>query len=271
MTKLLMLGVGMAIAGCGSEAELPDGSKSETAIELRGLVPADAVLVGTTITPDGKHYVLDQRSGIYELSDSKATLVWNTTGLGGVELTDVVALDANRFAVTAENDGFLLDLETHAISSYFCYLPPIQPDLTEDPVSVSQTLQQQGIQVKQRTESVAFNPVSRQLFAQPQTIRLDNGAVAGSELFVFAPEGGEPIQVRPLASSFIAGGMVTAAEDRLIFGAGAQIYELTLESEFKYIRSLNAGTNVTGMARSPSDELWILDGAAQRLVKLEDL
>jgi hypothetical protein len=50
--------------------------------------------------------------------------VFNTTGLNGVELTDVVALDADRFALTAENDGFLLNVRTGGFESYFCYLPP---------------------------------------------------------------------------------------------------------------------------------------------------
>jgi hypothetical protein len=43
--------------------------------------------------------------------------------------------------------------------------------------------------VKQRTESVAFNPNTRQLFAQPRTIRTDTGSVEGSEVFVFAEAG----------------------------------------------------------------------------------
>src|SRR5882724_6949579 len=191
MTKVVLVALLVAVCGCGhgsgpTDPETPR-SEPQTSSELKldGLLPTDALLVGVTIAPDGKRYVLDQRSGLYEVDDSGATLVLNTTGLGGVVLTDVAALDADRFAVTAENDGFLFDARTQAFSSYFCYLPapPMPPAGSggaggsatvppSTPLSISQTLQLDGVAVKQRTESVAFNPDTRQLFAQPLTTRL---------------------------------------------------------------------------------------------------
>ena len=281
MTKIYMMGLLVALAGCDvgtfSAPITESESESESELELRDLFPDDAVLVGVTVAPDGRRYILDQRSGLYEISDSSATLVLNTTGLTGLELTDVVALDADRFALAAENDGFLFDRRTGTFSSFFCYLPappappeglPTEPPI--EPISISQALQLEGIPVKQRTESVAFNPDTRQLFAQPRTFRLDTGIVEGSELFVFGEGGGEPIQVLPFAdTSFVAGGMLAAPGDRLILGAGNGIYELTLGVGLELLRELDASIDITGMARASNGDLWILDGPARRLAKVE--
>jgi len=285
MTKILFVGLVVALAGCQRGTASPEPvTTSSSEIELGALLPADALLVGVTIAPDGKRYVLDQRSGLYEIGDASATLVVNTTGLGGIELTDVVALDSERFALTAENDGFLFNARTKALDSYFCYLPspPMQPvEMTGAaggptapqptyPVSISQTLQLAGVAVKQRTESVAFNPETRQLFAQPRTTRLDTGSVAGSELFVFGESGGQPLQVLPIAeTSFVAGGMVAAPGDRLLLGAGSSLFEVTLEGRLTLLQKLDAAIDVTGMARAPSGALWLLDGAGRRLILLD--
>jgi hypothetical protein len=286
MRTFFLIGLAVLVNACdqGTESTAPIGASSSE-VQLRSLLPADAVPVGVTVAPDGKRYVLDQRSGLYEVGDERATLVFNTTGLSGVELTDVVALDADRFAVTAENDGFLLNLRSNELTSYFCYLPSVPPPVDEPggvaggpsqppintPLSISQTLQLQGVAVKQRTESVALNPDTRQLFAQPRTIRLDTGGVAGSELFVFAEGGGEPIQVLPFAQTdFVAGGMVAATGNRLLLGAGSALFEATLSGEVRLIRQLDAATNITGMARAPDGSLWLLDGSALRLLKLDN-
>jgi hypothetical protein len=124
--------------------------------------------------------------------------------------------------------------------------------------------------VKQRTESVAFNPDTRQLFAQPRTTRLDTGTVAGSELFVFEEAGGQPIQVLPFADpSFVAAGMVAAPGDRLMLGAHSSVFEVEADGALKLLRQLDATIDITGMARAPNGDVWLLDGAALRLIKLD--
>jgi hypothetical protein len=283
MRTVFLIGLAVLLNACDVGSESPPGVESASSeIELSALLPAGAAPVGVTVTPDGKRYVLDQRSGLYEVGKDHATLVFNTTGLSGLELTDVVALDADRFAVTAENDGFLLNLRTSELTSYFCYLPSVPPPVDEPggsagrappfnpPLSISQTLQLEGVAVKQRTESVALNPDTRQLFAQPRTIRLDTGGVAGSELFVFAEGGGEPIRVLPFAQTdFVAGGMVAAPASRLLLGAGSAIFESTPDGELRLIRQLDAAIDIAGMARAPDGSLWVLDGSSSRLLKLD--
>ena len=72
----------------------------------------------------------------------------------------------------------------------------------------------------QHTESVAYNPLTGNIFAQPQTRRLDlsDAGVSGSELFVFDTSGGQPIDVIALADlQFWAGGML-ARENQLFLG-----------------------------------------------------
>jgi hypothetical protein len=264
--KAFIFGLVVAISGCAVDRIPRDAvpvDSEETS--LRGLLPENAVLVGVALAPDGKRYVLEQRSGLYELGQSSATRVWDATALNGLELTDVVALDNDRFAVTADNDGFLVDVRDHSFRSYFCYFPPT-PQPPSQPITISQTLRSQGIAVIQRTESVAFNPNSLQLFAQPQTILLDTSTVAGSELFVFPPAGGQPIQVVRLPASFVAGGMVATSDGRLIVGFHNVVYELTLAGGLDLLRELDASITIAGMTGSSNGDLWVLDGAGQRLV-----
>ena len=162
--------------------------------------------------------------------------------------------------MTAVNDGYMLDLHNKTLASYFCYFPAVpdpngDPGGTVVPPSVSQTLRSQGIAVKERTESVAFSPENLQLYAQPQTIRVDTGEVMGSELFVFSDGGGQPIQVRGMPRpSFIAGGMVAVDGGlRLILGARNELYAM----------DPNAGPTRSGssMRRSTSrGSRWIRTG-----------
>jgi hypothetical protein len=272
MQKTTSITLLFALSGCLGVSEPPaldETSGSEVA--LSGLLPTDAALVGIAITPEGKRYVLDQRSGLYELGEHSARLIVDTKVPTGRELTDVVALDADRFALTAENDGFLFNLTTTQLSSYFCYLPSVPPGGgTDEPLSISQSLRNQGIDVTQRTESVAFNPETRQLFAQPRTWLVDTGTVVGSELFVFTEQGGQPVQVFGLAEGFEAGGMVVLPGSRLVLGAGNRIYEADSNGSITLVLELEASVNVTGMARDPAGAVWYVDGASRRLVRIDD-
>jgi hypothetical protein len=264
------------IAGC---ADAPPDPNGPSEVNLSALLPTGAQPVGVAASPEGKRYVLDRLSGLYELGQrGEATLVFKTSELASrygqradLDLTDVVALGSEQFAITAENDGFRLDLHGGTFTSYFCYLPSPGPtDPIETPISVSQTLQQQGIAVKQRTESVAFNFDGQLLFAQPQTMRMDTGAVAGSELFVFRAGGGEPFQVRPISDpAFIARGMVAVTGDRLLLGSGHSIFEVTATAGPTLVKELAAGIDIAGMARQKDGSLLLLDRASNRLLTIE--
>lgn len=257
-------------------------------VALGGAVPNQAELVGIAVAPDGERYVLDSGSGLYHLGASGAELVLDSDELDeryglrpDLELTDVVAYGPDRFLITAENDGFLLDLWAGTMQSYFCYFPSSDPsDDAAAPVSVSQVLSASGVPVKQRTESVAVNAVNGEIFAQPQTLRLDAAAspdpgariasIAGSELFVFESAGGQPSRVQWMDPDFLAGGMV-AREDRLFLGFRDGLFELTADSNLFRVLDLSPGTIVTGMALDVDGALLVLDGPARRLLRLESV
>lgn len=271
MTKVFGLALLLALGGC--DLGSTSAEAQQTTIELDAL-PADAPLVGVAITPNGTRYVLAQHAGLYRIDATAAVPVFNTSGLTGIEFTDIVALSDDRFALTAENDGFLFDLSTGSLSSYFCYLPsPPQPGVNGDgssqpatPISVSQTLQLAGIAVSQRTEAVAFNPNTLQLFAQPRTTRLDTGGIAGSELFVFEQGGGEPTTVFPLDTGFVAKGMVVV-NDRLFLGSGSSLWEAAPNGGLTRVAELDSSIDLSGMARAPDGTLWLLDGKGRRLLE----
>lgn len=216
----------LALGACGAIEPSPNPSTDsdfKSQINLAAMLPASADVVGVTVSPEGKTYVLDRVSGLYLLDGSGATLVFAAPS--GIELTDVVALGGERFAVPAENDGFMIDVHNQTFSSYFCYLPSIDPGtvVPGGPPSVSQELRNAGVAVKERTESVAFNHTTLQLFAQPRTTRLDTSEVVGSELFIFSDGGGQPIAVQAMPSlSFVAGGMVAADGGRLLMDRAAR-------------------------------------------------
>jgi hypothetical protein len=295
MKASTLIGLVVALSGCdlgttSPDAPEPPASEQASTLDLARRMPPDAQLVGVAITPAGKRYVLDQRSGLYEVNEAAATLRFNTTGLAGIELTDVVALDESRFALTAENDGFLLDLDSGQLSTYFCYLPALPPDdpannpggtagsasmvpttPVSGPLSISQTLRMQGVEVSQRTESVAFNPDTKQLFAQPLTIRLDTGAVAGSELFIFDEGGAEPVQVLSMSeASFVAGGMTTLG-NRLLLGSERSIFEQLWSGTRARLATLDGAVDIAGMARAPDGTVWVLDGRAKRLIRVDGI
>ena len=264
----------LALAACGATEPSPNPSTDsdfKSQINLAPLLPASADVVGVTVSPEGKTYVLDRVSGLYLLEGSRATQVVGAPT--SIELTDVVALGGERFAVPAENDGFMIDLHNHTFTSYFCYLPAIDPttDPTGSPPSVSQTLRNAGIEVTERTESVAFNHDTLQLFAQPRTTRLDTGEVVGSELFIFSDGGGQPIAVQSMPSpSFAAGGMVAADGARLLLGQGSQIYEMDGLGGGPSLRKQLADRtiDISGLALDTDGDLLVLDRAGRRLLEM---
>lgn len=270
----------------GSSPPAPSEWKSET--KLQAMLPKDAALVGVTVSPEGKRYVLDRKSGLYEVGTSTAKLVFATTDLAtrfgvrsDLELTDVVALGLEQFAVTAENDGFLLDLHNGTFASYFCYLPAAPPatgdpgvgtppSTNDGPMSISQRLAAQGIAVKQRTESVAFTSDGKFLFAQPRTVRMDTGETAGSEVFMFAESGGQPVQIRAIDDpNFVAGGMIAVNSQWLLLGQHNRIYALTSAGPMTLRRTFTAPIEITGMARDIDGDVIVLDGAGRRLLEIE--
>jgi hypothetical protein len=236
-------------------------------------------LVGVTSTPDGRLYVLDRSYGLFEVSGGLAQPVFTMAELptrfglpSTLSFTDIAALDSNRFAITAENDGYLLDLNADALASYFCYLPT-EPDPSsgtgvEPVVSVSLELLGQGIPARQLTESVAFSPETQLLYAQPRTFRMDTGAIAGSELLIFsALGGGNPERAQRIVDpNFVAGGMIADRGVRLILGTGNQLWSLEPGSQPAALHTFESNILINGMTRAVDGRLILLDAIGKRLL-----
>lgn len=272
-----------------------DDVGSETALEplviteLGALFSQTAQLVGVAIAPDsGRLYVLDARAGLYEITSDAARLVFDLpasrvvagTGDGSppVELTDVgidpyhLGLDGSpSFVLTAENDGFLLSLPSTALTSHFCYLPAITAWEETSTPSVSQELRERGIPIVERTEAVAVSELSGQIFAQPRTLRMDNGDVAGSELFVFDTSGGQPVGTRRfLQTDFVAGGAAFLFQTTLVLGSGNSLYVTQgWADNVRRIATVPGALEITGIASVPGGNLFVLDGPGRRLLELD--
>lgn len=276
-----MLAAALALGACAGGPDGPSpspDSEFDSEVRLGAMLPADAKLTGVAVSPAGKIYVLDERSGLYEVGPSAAKLVFGRAELArfgaspDLTFTDVAALSDQRFALTAENDGYLLDLEAGTFTSYFCYLPavPTTPAPSNNVVvSASVRYRQMGIEVKQRTESVAFSPETLQLYAQPQTIRLDTGEVVGSELFVFPEGGGEPRLVLPVSDlAFLAGGMVAENGETLLLGEHDRLHRAWPSGARGLIRDFEAPIEIVGLAPAANGRLLLLDGAGRRLLEV---
>jgi hypothetical protein len=261
----------------------------QSSIELGAYFPASAELVGLALDEreeSAQVYVLEARTGLYQLSGSGAALVFDLRSsqvrntidpAPPAELTDVAfnlarsrELGAPSFALTAENDGYALDLPDPYLRSYFCYFPTSYEPLAAQAASVSQELRQQGIPVVERTEAVALNPGTLQIVAQPRTLRVDNGDVAGSELFVFDSSGGDPIGTWRLErGEFAAGGAAFQQESYLVFGFGSDLYYTgDWGSDIVHQLHLEGVAKITGLAARTNGDLLVLDGPNRRLLQV---
>jgi hypothetical protein len=256
----------------------PASHEWKTETRLDGLLPAGAVPVGVAVDSSGRRFVLDRRTGLHELTATAAKLVVGTTelaasaGLGlEIELTDVAAFAPDEFVFTAENEGFVFDVRTRILSDRFCYLPsPTAPPPDDAAPTASQRLRMQGIPVKERTEAVAYSPTFGWLFAQPRTVRMDTGAVAGAELFMFRLAEEQPFQTRTIPDEgFLAGGMVASGQ-QLLLGVHGRIYRMNAFSDPTLLRAFEAPVEITGMARDLDGDLLVLDGAGRRLLKISE-
>jgi hypothetical protein len=290
VTDTSSIGIGIGIEESRPAATLLQHSS----VDLTALFPADAQLVGVALgldstDPDAHPYVLEARSGLYEILAGEAKLVFDLhasnvlagTGDGSPpsELTDVTfdplrsaENGAPSFLLTGENDGYSLTLPGPSLTSYFCYLPrPSNTWSASTPPSVSQRYQQQGIAVSERTEAVAISELSEQIFAQPRTTRMDSFEVVGSELFAFDTSGGQPTAARSLTQpDFAAGGAAFLQVNALWLGYGASLYVTNGWAEnIRRIATLEGVDTITGMASDGAGKLLVLDGPHRRLLELD--
>lgn len=228
----------------------------------------EIAIVGVTLEPDtGRLIVLDANSGLYVLGESGALtqladlsmMIPQDTPLWS-QFTDVVALGNGKFAMTAMNDGFLLDLERETFTQYFCYVPG--DIIVEFP---------EGVQM---TRSVTYDPATQTLYAQPQTF-LDGSMSEPvlSQVGQFDIEGGEGYGwVDMPALDFIAGGIAVRNSDELLLGEGATVHRYIMSQE-QIVEEIDLSDfgvqQIDAMAMVPqTNTLWVVDGVSQSLIEI---
>lgn len=273
LVRILALPLLGSLIACGGQRpddlrKNPTGTTRHATVALRASLGSENIdVTGVTVDPiTKKRYVLDARAGIYEMDGDQATLVSPLHEMVGdgvfpmSDFTDFVALGNGRFALTAVNDGFLLDTNTKTFSSYFCYVPGdiIDPEAP--------------IPVQQLTRSVTFDPTRNKLFAQPQTFREGlQGPPESAEVGRFDIEGGEGYGWIDLNDpEFSAGGIAVEADGTMLLGADEALYRLDLETgdlrEAYDLSSLQIGT-ISGLAVD-GERVLVIDAARQELVEI---
>lgn len=233
----------------------------------------DPVAIGLSVDPlDGTRYLLDANEGLYELDDG-ASLVLAADAFPNSEVparsawTDFAALGEERFALTAQTQGFLLDRNTNSLSLHFCYVP----GFVEDEPSFDQI-----------TDSLTYDPAADLLYAQPQTFDASSGDVTNADVAMFDPNGGGDLAWFRLPDEDTrAGGLAVDADGDLLAAWGDSLYRVQIDrdaqdsatgdADFELVGSLSeAGiTEASGMAFDPeTGHLLVLDTGADLLVEL---
>jgi len=244
----------------------PKPDDSPKVVDLRSQIgAADVEVVGVTISPDTKkRYLLDSSRGIFELSEEGTAYLLialedfpDADELIQSEFTDIAAMGANRFALTALNEGYMLDLTANTLVRHFCYLPDV--------------LQESG--VYQMTHSVTFDARSGYIFAQPQTFSEQDDSVIASSIGRFAESNGEEQQWFALTDSdYIAGALSTTPDGHLALGNGntLSLFNLDTNKLGSPISLVNYGvTDIVGMTIDAANEkILIVDGVSDKLIEV---
>lgn len=259
-------------AACGSRGGAPATptalqQPSPTAVIRSSVVDllgtADSAPVGLSMTPDtGELVLIDARQGVYVLDGERrfrrvaAANELYAQVQPDSEFTDIAALGANRFAITALNDGFLLDLNDGSIRQHFCYVPGGLPG--------------PGLFVQQ-TDSCAFDPRTQRIIAQPVTFATGNGEPVNAEVGTFPITGGEGNDWHPIGDvAFLAGAATVDRNGELWLCRGRDLFQYDLATDMlKSMQSLQrfGVAEVVGMVFD-GDDLMVLDGPSRSIVMI---
>jgi len=278
---LPLASLGALLAGCPNVPADPLPSPQGTIDLALALGVEDPQVIGVTVDPDdGTRYLLDRVAGLFELADDgTATLLreietFPTPAVLPRSLwTDFVSLGHGQFAITALSDGYLLDLEADTLTEYFCYVPDM--DIPDDGQPI----------LDQLTNSVAFDPNSNVLYAQPITFEADSTQAVVSQaasIGAYSIDGGQPIAWFDLADiDFLAGGSAVLDDGTLLLGRGAEVLKFDPEADNGLVSlgvlPSSEGHNqlerreasIEGLAiDSTRGELLIVEGATDELIRI---
>lgn len=264
------------LVGCGTELTGNPAEPGTPYVAPAAPEPSDGLAIASTvslaedigdatgvwITPDtGRVGVVGAWSGLFELKEgawtslASASDLLDSTGATG-PFTDAAALSGDRFAVTVPSDGLLFDASTHETQQHFCYEPG-----------------DSGLWIEQSqvTHSLTYDPVTDQLFANPQTF--EGSFVLSSELGVFHAESGTPVQWYGLPDSgIVASGLAVSGTGVFLLSIGDSLYSYDVKNQ-DLVPLVDLGTlgvqSIAGLAIHPkTDSLWVVDDGARSLIEL---
>lgn len=216
---------GSFIASTGCDMTEP----AETVqVDLRAALGTDNIaVIGVSVEPDtGRRLIADEVGGIFALTDTGSEQVIDWADLPSSEFvpqsafTDMVAMGGGRYALTARNEGYLLDMAAGTFERYFCYVP-------EGPGGVPDG-------AEQLTNSVTFDPGAGMLYAQPQTFF--EGELTGASVGQFDETSGADMFWNALDTpEFLAGGLAAEGNGSLLLGHETALYRTVVDTSWGFI------------------------------------
>lgn len=258
-TGLACVLLAAATAACSGSDPVPGPG----AFDLRAAAGVTELSpVGVTVDPDGNRFFFDQNAGLYALDAAgHATLVIAAAELPQPDepvqspFTDVVAVGPGRFALTAVNDGFVLDVAARTLTQHFCYLPDDSPSW-----------------LWQRTDALAYDPITDQIWAQPNTYDMEN-VWQSTQVAAFDRATGADLAWYGMPTGAIeAHGMAILADTRIVLAEGSSLYSYNrfdrLDGAVTLLRDLSdeGVDRIEGLAYdATTGSLLVLDGATDSL------
>ena len=261
-----------------------------TSLDL-GAITGGQALVGVSIDPvTSERYVLDAELGIFAVENGAARRVWDAARVADYGLTtdsrftDLAALGDGRFALTARNEGFLLDLSVDALALHFCYVPgsmileedPPPPPPEEEEPEEEIPIELEPVEpvestYEQLTNALTYDAERDLLLAQPRTFD-EAGAVLLSHVALFDRASGyEQAWFRLDDPQFFAGAIAKRSANVFLLARGSDLFAFRVGVELMTeVRSLGelGVERVEGMAVDTKNQtVLLLDGATGRLLE----
>lgn len=257
------IALGLLLVGCGTDPREPEEPLAR--LNLRPVFGApDVVPVGVTIAPDGKRFLLDEVRGLYRLDGDYATSIVSMSSMYPSDqplelpVTDIVALGPDLFAVTALNDGFLLDTHAQTLTQHFCYLPG---DDGSTPRVISQ-----------RTDALAYDAEAQRLWAQPRTFDAV-GVFQYGQVAQYDRATGQDLQWYAVSDDLHATAAVSLPGRGLVLGQGPYLlaFDPATDSMTRVEDLSRYGVeSIDGLAFDPvSGVLVVADGQLDEVVDLD--
>ncbi len=214
MRTPIAVGLLSLAVGCGVEKREPVEPLARFDLRV-AMSAADVTPVGLALDTDGTRYLFDEDAGLLRIDGATVASVVDTSSMPDPgptapikpPFTDIIAYAPHVFAITALNDGYLLDTQAMTLTQHFCYLPGGEGGGGAPVVS------------EQRTDAIAFDAAANRIYAQP----ISRDAVGGfikSDIAVYDATTGTDLSWYPMAADVAATAMMTNAGG-LLLGQGS--------------------------------------------------